>query len=338
MIRWPGGAAPRMAYGADYNPEQWPRAVWDDDVAAMQEAGVNVRLARRSSPGRGSSRPPDECDFEWLDEVMDLLHADGIAVDMATATASPPPWLTTAAPGDPPGRPAPGETVWPGSRQSLVPQLAGLPRPSRWGWFGLMAERLRRPPARWPPGTCRTSWAATTRRLLRRRGPAFRDWLRSRYGYVEALNHAWGTAFWSQQYGEWEQILPPRLAATHPNPTQQLDFARFSSDALLSYLRAERDVLRSITPDVPVTTNFMVTGQIDGMDYSDWAAEVDFVANDHYRRPGPQDFDELSFSRRPHRWPRRRAAVVPDGALDERGQLAAGQRARSGPVSWPATR
>lgn len=125
---------------------------------------------------------------------------------------------------------------------------------------------------------------------------AFRDWLRTRYTTLDGLNHAWGTAFWSQRYTDWEQILPPRLAASHPNPTQQLDFKRFSSDALKEYLRAERDVLREITPDVPVTTNFMVMGGTKGMNYADWADEIDFVSNDHYVTPGPQDRDELSFS------------------------------------------
>ena len=73
-----------------------------------------------------------------------------------------------------------------------------------------------------------------------------------------ALNHAWGTAFWSQRYSDWSEILPPRLTPTIPNPTHQLDFKRFSSDALKDYLRAEREVLDRLTPDVPVTTNFMV--------------------------------------------------------------------------------
>lgn len=125
---------------------------------------------------------------------------------------------------------------------------------------------------------------------------AFRAWLQSRYETVDALNHAWGTAFWSQGYGAWSEILLPRLAASHPNPTQQLDLKRFSSDALKEHLRVEREVLRRLTPSVPVTTNFMVMGETSGMDYADWAHEVDFASNDHYVMPGAQSLDELSFS------------------------------------------
>jgi beta-galactosidase len=125
---------------------------------------------------------------------------------------------------------------------------------------------------------------------------AFQGWLRRRYGTLEALNTAWGTAYWSQRYSDWEQILPPRLAASHPNPTQQLDFKRFSSDALLDHLRAESAVLRAVTPDVPLTTNFLVMGETSGMDYARWVDDVDFVSNDHYTAPGPQRLDEQSFS------------------------------------------
>ena len=82
--------------------------------------------------------------------------------------------------------------------------------------------------------------------------------------------------------------LPPRLAASYPNPTQQLDFKSFSSDALRDYLRAERDLLRSITPDVPITTNFMVMGDAGAMDYPSWAADVDFVANDNFEMRGAE--------------------------------------------------
>ncbi|MFI1505491.1 beta-galactosidase [Streptomyces sp. NPDC020597] len=288
-----GDPAPRLAYGADYNPEQWPRDVWEEDVRLMQEAGVTVVSVgifswARIQPG------PDTWDFGWLDEVMDLLHAGGIGVDLATATASPPPWLTTAHPEILPVT-ANGETLWPGARQHWRPTSPV---------FREHALRLVREIAgRYKDHPALVAWHVSNELGCHNvydysddAARAFRVWLRARYGSLDALNHAWGTAFWSQRYSDWEQILPPRLAASHPNPTQQLDFKRFSSDALKDHLVAEREILREITPEIPVTTNFMVMGGTRGMNYPDWASEIDFVSNDHYVHPGPQDRDELSFS------------------------------------------
>ncbi|MFD0339799.1 beta-galactosidase [Streptomyces sp. NPDC127117] len=284
---------PRLVYGADYNPEQWPREVWEEDVRLMREAGVNTVSVgifswARLQPARNT------WDFGWLDELMELLHAGGIGVDLATATASPPPWLTTAHPEILPVT-ASGETVWPGARQHWRPTSPV---------FRTHALRLVRELAtRYADHPALVAWHINNELGCHNAydysddaARAFRTWLRHRYTTLDALNHAWGTAFWSQRYSDWEQILPPRLAASHPNPTQQLDFKRFSSDALKEHLRAERDVLREITPDIPVTSNFMVMGGTKGMNYADWAAEVDFVSNDHYTQPGPQDRDELSFS------------------------------------------
>ncbi|GAB3443016.1 beta-galactosidase [Streptomonospora sediminis] len=297
-LRWPEntarpGPAPRLAYGADYNPEQWPREVWDEDVRLMRQAGVNIVSLgifswARIQPG------PDEWDFAWLDEAMDLLHANGIAVDLATATASPPPWLTTNHPEILPVT-ATGETVWPGARQHWRPTSPV---------FRTHALRLAEAVARrYADHPALAAWHISNELGCHNiydysddAAAAFRTWLRARYGTVEGLNTAWGTAFWSQRYTAFDQVLPPRLAASHPNPTQQLDFKRFSSDALKEYLRAEREVLEALTPDVPITTNFMVMGESRGMDYADWADEVDFVSNDHYIRPGAQALDELSFS------------------------------------------
>ncbi len=294
--RWlprPAGSAARLEFGADYNPDQWPREVWDEDVALMREAGVTIVSLGIFSWARLQPEP-DRWDFEWLDEVMDVLHAGGITVDLATATASPPPWLTTNHPEILPVGPA-GETIWPGSRQHWRP-TSPIFRDHALRLVTALAERYADHPAlvAWHVNNelgCHNAYdysddAAT----------AFRHWLQSRYGSIDTLNHAWGTAFWSQRYGDFTEILPPRLAATIPNPTQVLDFKRFSSDALKGHLRAERDILQRLTPGIPVTTNFMVMGTTNALDYADWASEVDFVSNDHYVIPGPHDRDELSFS------------------------------------------
>lgn len=90
-----------------------------------------------------------------------------------------------------------------------------------------------------------------------------------------------------------DEVLPPRHSYAFPNPTQQLDFARFSSDALKEHLIAEREILRRLTPDIAVTTNFMIMGETRHADYADWAHEIDFVSNDHYVTEGR---DELAFS------------------------------------------
>ncbi|WP_327575939.1 beta-galactosidase [Streptomyces sp. NBC_00145] len=283
----------RLGYGADYNPEQWSREVWADDIRLMREAGVNVVSLAIFSWAR-LQPTADTWDFGWLDEIMDLLHAGGIGVDLATATASPPPWLTTAHPEILPVT-ARGETLWPGARQHW--------RPTSPVFREHALNLVRRLASRYADHPALVAWHVNNELGCHNvydysddAARTFRAWLRRRYTTLEALNNAWGTAFWSQRYSDWEQLLPPRLAASHPNPTQQLDFKRFSSDALKDHLLAEREILRELSPDTPVTTNFMVMPGTKGMDYTDWADEVDFVANDHYVTPGPQDRDELSFS------------------------------------------
>src|SRR4051794_8194798 len=82
-----------LLFGGDYNPEQWPEEVWREDVALMREAGVNL-----VSVGVFSwaflEPAPGRYEFGWLDRVLALLHDGGVGVDLATATASPPPWFS----------------------------------------------------------------------------------------------------------------------------------------------------------------------------------------------------------------------------------------------------
>ncbi len=291
-VRWPEGASRGLGFGADYNPEQWPREVWDQDVRAMRVAGVNIVSLAIFSWAR-LQPAEDTWDFGWLDDVMDLLHANGIAVDLATATASPPPWLAMAHPEILPVTER-GETLWPGARQHWRP-TSPIFREHALRLVRALATRYAAHPALAAWHVSNELGCHNVYDYSDDAAAAFRAWLRARYETIDRLNDAWATSFWSQRYGSFDQILPPRLAASYPNPTQQLDFKRFSSDALRDHLRAERDVLRELTPDVPVTTNFMVVGG-KAMDYASWAADVDFVANDHYVVPGPQARDELSFS------------------------------------------
>ncbi|WP_250034924.1 beta-galactosidase [Paractinoplanes maris] len=284
---------PRLEYGADYNPEQWPREVWDEDVRAMRDAGVTIVSLAIFSWARLETAE-GEYDFGWLDDAIDLLHANGIAVDLATATASPPPWLTTKHPEILPVDQK-GNTIWPGGRQQWRP-TSPIFRAYALRLVRTLAERYKDHPAVVAWHVSNELGCHNVYDFSDDAAAAFRVWLRARYATIDDLNEAWGTAFWSQWYSSFSEVLPPRQAATHPNPTQQLDFKRFSSDALKDYLIAEREILREITPEIPVTTNFMVMGETRGMDYADWAAEVDFIANDHYRLPGAQTLDELSFS------------------------------------------
>ncbi|MFJ6669828.1 beta-galactosidase [Actinosynnema sp. NPDC091369] len=279
MTTWPTRLR-GLAWGADYNPEQWPEDVWDDDVELMRRAGVNlVSVAIFSwallevEEGR--------YEFGWLDRVLDRLHAGGIRVDLATATAAPPPWLTTAHPGMLPET-ADGVRLSHGSRQSYCPS-SPVYRAKAVALARALAERYRDHPALAAWHVNNEYGCHVSRCYCDRCAEAFRIWLRARHGTLDALNEAWGTAFWSQHYTSWGQVLPPRATPTSHNPGQLLDFDRFSSDALLELFKAERDVLREITPDVPVTTNFMAAS-FSALDYWKWAAEVDFVSNDHYTR------------------------------------------------------
>lgn len=271
-----------LIYGGDYNPEQWPEAVWREDARLMQEAGVNLVSVGIFSWAKLQSAEKT-FHFEWLDRVMDLLAEHGVFVCLATATASPPPWMSKkyldVLPVD-----ANGVTLYPGSRQHYSPCSPTYRRLAA-ALVKKLAQRYRRHPAlaAWHINNeyaCHLSEChgeATTK--------AFRVWLKKRYRSLDALNHAWGTAFWSQVYYAWEEIFTPRRAPYHCNPTQQLDYRRFLSDAFLELYSLEKDIVNAVTPGVPVTTNFM--GFFKPLDYRRWAQELDFVAWDSYPDPLP---------------------------------------------------
>ncbi|MEU4238598.1 beta-galactosidase [Actinoplanes sp. NPDC026619] len=280
-------------YGGDYNPEQWPEEVWPEDVELMRRAGVNLATVGVFSWARIQ---PEEgvFDFDWLDRVLDLLHAGGVAVDLATATASTPPWATYKYP-DILTTTREGAIRWPGSRQHYAPTSPDYRRLAS-ELVSALVDRYKDHPAvvMWHINNelgCHTTYDYSDQAAV-----AFRSWLVRRYGDIGSLNAAWGTTFWSQRYTGFEQIVPPRLTPAAVNPTQQLDFRRFSSDMLLELLRMEKRIIRDAGATQPITTNMM--GAFPNADYWSWADELDVISDDSYPDPrDPHSFRTAAFGR-----------------------------------------
>jgi beta-galactosidase len=281
---------PRLLYGGDYNPEQWPAEVLAEDAELMRRARVTTATVGVFAWSK-LEPAPGRYDFGWLDEVLDRLAAAGVGAALATPTASPPPWFSLAHPEALPVN-ADGVRLSHGSRDTYCASAPAYRTAAR-RIAAALGEHYRGHPAlaMWHVHneygtTCHCELTAE----------AFRVWLRQRYAGLDQLNDAWTTAFWGQHYTDWAQIRPPRRTQYLPNPAQVLDFRRFTSDELLAAYTEQRDVLRAATPGVPVTTNFVLGGWVP-VDHARWAREVDLVAIDHYPSdPGPGAEEQAAFA------------------------------------------
>ena len=261
----------------------------------MNQAGVNI-VSLGIFAWSAIEPEEDVYDFGWLDRIIDKLYHAGIAVDLASATASPPLWLTQKHP-EVLWKDERGDACWPGARQHWRP-TSPIFREYALRLCRAMAQHYRDNPAvvAWHVSNeygCHNRFDYSDDAMR-----AFQRWCKERYGDIEAVNDAWGTYFWSQRMTDFSQIIPPRYIGegNFMNPGKLLDFKRFCSDALKEFFKAERDALAEITPNIPLTTNFMVSAPGNALDYDDWGHEVDFVSNDHYFTAGSRHLDELAYS------------------------------------------
>ncbi|MFI8533676.1 beta-galactosidase [Streptomyces aquilus] len=271
----------KIPYGGDYNPEQWPRDVWDEDHRLFTRAGIDTLTVGVFS--WSLTQPAEETyDFTVLDRVLDRAAAEGRQVCLATGTAALPPWLAKKYP-EVNRTDFEGRRHRYGQRHNFCPSSPAYRRLST-AMAGRLAERYADHPAllAWHinneyGGAC----------YCERCADAFRDWLRDRYATLDALNDAWWTTFWSHRYTDWAEIEPPSALTEHwrgPDHTAfqgiTLDYFRCTTDALLGCFLAEKEAIRRYDPETPVTTNFM--GMFRPLDYHRWAPHLDFASWDSY--------------------------------------------------------
>jgi len=272
---------PKIAYGGDYNPEQWPERVWDEDYRLFDAAGLDT-VTLGVFDWALIQPTADVYDFTLMDRIVERAAAEGRSICLATGTGAHPAWLARA-------HPEVARTDFEGRRHRFGQRHNSCPSSPVFRRLSAelarqMARRYGRHPAviAWHVGNeyggaCYCDLCAD----------AFRQWLRERYGSLEALNAAWYTTFWAHTVTDWDEIEPPSALTEHwrgPDHTafqgMTLDYRRFMSEAMLANFRDEKAAIRESSPDVPVTTNFM--GMYQPIDYHRWAPHLDFASWDNY--------------------------------------------------------
>jgi beta-galactosidase len=263
-----------MLHGGDYNPDQWPEEIWEEDMRLMKLAHCNTMSVgifawARLEPEEGNF------DFEWLDRVMDLLADNDGAAVLATPSGARPAWLSFKYPEVLRVRPDRGRNLH-GRRHNHC-MTSPMYREKTQLINTKLAERYQDHPAllAWHvsneySGECHCDLCRA----------AFIEWLKEKYGTLNALNQTWWTAFWSHTYTEWSQIEPPSPIGETAVHGLNLDWKRFTTDQTIDFMLNEIEPLREYTPDIPVTTNFM--GTFPGLNYWKMAPHLDVISWDSY--------------------------------------------------------
>jgi beta-galactosidase len=264
-------------FGADYYPEHWPRERWATDAKMMAELRFNtVRLAEfawsRIEPAEG------EFNFDWLDDALETLAKHGVKAILGTPTAAPPPWLIRAHP-DVLQVDGEGRRKAEGTRKNYCAVNPNYIEHSKKIVEKLVLHYKDNPNViGWQiDNEFDVNLCYCENSII-----AFRDWLRKKYGSLDRLNSECGLIFWGQEYGSWEEILPPRPPFDMQNPALCLEWHRFSSDAWVNYQRLQVEIIRKHAPHHFITHNFM--GLYKELDYFKLAKDLDFVSFDYYPR------------------------------------------------------
>lgn len=270
----------KVLYGGDYNPEQWPEEIWEEDMRLFKLAGIDVVTLNVFS---WAALQPDEntYNFEKLDKIMDLVEKNGLKVCMATSTAAHPAWMAKR-------HPDVLRTEFNGMKRKFGSRHNSCQNsPTYQKYSVLLAKKLAE---RYGKRDCIVAWHVSNEYggecYCENCENAFRIWLKEKYQTIENLNQAWDTAFWGHTFYDWDEVVLPNLLSEHfeENRTTfqgiSLDYRRFNSEGMLKCFQAEYDAIKSVIPDTKITTNLM--GFYKSLDYQKWAKSMDFISWDNY--------------------------------------------------------
>ncbi|WP_105619851.1 beta-galactosidase [Vallitalea okinawensis] len=280
---------PHFYHGGDYNPDQWRHdpKILDEDIRLMKLAKCNVMSIGIFA---WTALEPEEghYDFKWLDEVMDRLYDNGIYVILATPSGARPTWMSQKY----------NEVLRVGANR--VRNLHGIRHNHCYTSpvYREKTEQINRKLAeRYKDHPGLLAWHISNEYCgechCDHCQKAFRDWVQNKYETLDHLNLQWWTTFWSHTYTDWSQVESPAPHGEHKVHGHNLDWKRFVTHQTIEFYKNEIKPLKEITPDIPITTNFMGTYQ--GLDYWKFAKELDMISWDSYPQwHGPEKDWELA--------------------------------------------
>ena len=244
---------PHFLHGGDYNPEQWLETpeIIDEDIRLMKLAHVNVVSIGIFA---WSKLEPEEgnFDFSWLDIVMDKLAQNGIFAILATPSGARPVWMTQKYPEVLRVDADRQRRIFGGRHNHCF--TSPVYREKVRIITTKLAERYKNHPAL-------LAWHISNEYSGECHCPlcqqAFRDDLKKTFGSLDNLNHEWWTTFWSHHYTDWSQIESPSPKGETELHGLILEWKRFITHQTTDFFKNEIAPIRAITPDIPVTTNFM---------------------------------------------------------------------------------
>ena len=270
----------KIVYGGDYNPEQWPKEVWKEDMKLLKEAHIDV-LTLNVFAWASLQPSEEEYDFSRLDEIMELVGEHGFSVCLATSTAAHPAWMAKKYPDI-------LRVEFNGMKRKFGGRHNSCPNSPTYRKYSVrLAKKLAE---RYKDCDNLIAWHISNEYCgecyCDNCEKAFRVWLKKKYRTIEELNRAWNTSFWGHTFYEWDEIVLPNLLSEHFEYDRSqfqgmtLDYKRFNSESMLECYKMEYEAVKSVTPNLPVTTNLM--GFYKNLDYKMWAKYMDVVAWDNY--------------------------------------------------------